>query len=82
MSQPESLPSPLGSVAASSSATAAAHPETAKVSNATTPANLAPNEISSAPDAPATDPASLSADEQHARFVEALKESDWGHQPC
>jgi len=34
--------------------------------------------------APATQPATgaLSPEEQMARFEDALKESDWGHQPC
>ncbi|MBX7208645.1 MAG: hypothetical protein K1X78_10055 [Verrucomicrobiaceae bacterium] len=29
-----------------------------------------------------TDAHDLSAEEQMARYEEALKESDWGHQPC
>lgn len=28
------------------------------------------------------DARALTAEEQMARFEEALKESDWGHQPC
>lgn len=28
------------------------------------------------------DAAALSPEEQMARFEDALKESDWGHQPC
>jgi len=27
-------------------------------------------------------PEALSAEEQMERYEEALKESDWGHQPC
>lgn len=32
------------------------------------------------PDSPPAPP--LSREEQMARFEEALKEEDWGHQPC
>ena len=31
---------------------------------------------------PAKAPGELSAEEQMAHYEEALKESDWGHQPC
>ena len=31
---------------------------------------------------PAKPPGELSAEEQMAHYEEALKESDWGHQPC
>jgi hypothetical protein len=48
------------------------------------------NELPPAPESaasPAADAASqaapaLSPEEQMARFEEALKETDWGHQPC
>lgn len=32
--------------------------------------------------ASASDVNKMSAEEQLARFAEALKEADWGHQPC
>jgi hypothetical protein len=32
--------------------------------------------------APPEPPAELTPEEQMARFEDALKESDWGHQPC
>lgn len=31
---------------------------------------------------PAPKEKALSADEQMARYEEALKDEDWGHQPC
>jgi hypothetical protein len=31
---------------------------------------------------PAQDEGPLSAEEQMARFEKALKDEDWGHQPC
>ena len=34
------------------------------------------------PDSPPAPPLPLSREEQMARFEEALKEEDWGHQPC
>ncbi|MCB1077719.1 MAG: hypothetical protein KDM63_20410 [Verrucomicrobiae bacterium] len=31
---------------------------------------------------PTEEPRELTAEEQMARFEDALKEEDWGHQPC
>lgn len=41
------------------------------------PANPEPTAQPAADDAP-----ELTPEEQMARFEEALKEEDWGHQPC
>lgn len=51
------------------------------------PVNNSPKtpELAASPEPMAADganAATLSPEEQMARFEEALKESDWGHQPC
>jgi len=38
--------------------------------------------VPGAPEPPADPVATLTPEEQLARYEEALKESDWGHQPC
>ena len=51
-----------------------------------TPSDKAPDESTQSPSSPqdpnAPDSATLSKEEQLARFEEALKDEDWGHQPC
>ena len=51
-----------------------------------TPSGMKPDESTQSSPAPQNpkniDSTSLSKEEQMARFEEALKDEDWGHQPC
>jgi hypothetical protein len=47
-----------------------------------TPPAANPPSAGPKPGAAPEPPAELTPEEQLARFEEALKESDWGHQPC
>ena len=46
------------------------------------PLKSAPREAGAPSDAEERDVADLSPEEQMERFEDALKEEDWGHQPC
>jgi hypothetical protein len=52
---------------------------TAKPDNPPEPSPLSPSDPSVVPE---SSPNGLTREEQMAQFEKALKEEDWGHQPC